>query len=113
MENDSIIRKEVNETMNQMNRLETVNYSPNFTSRLLAKIERIEIQKRRPIRKIFLKPVLVPVVFGLVALINITSALLIFQGEQLLTYETEGYLTAYVQEYSLNYYSTDIFALSR
>lgn len=88
--------------MKQLDQPDTIDCSPYLTNRIMARIEAIDRPQTSTLKKRVFKPVLVPVLFGLVVLMNLTSVLYMFQDDHSHTYVAEGYATTYIQKYATN-----------
>jgi hypothetical protein len=113
MEKNPRIHKEVTETLERLDHIETIQCSPNYTKRLLAKIKADENRRRQPLTQLFFKPAFIPILVSLVVLINVSSVIYVFQGSPPNELENEGYLSAYLQEYTLDYYESDVFTFNQ
>jgi hypothetical protein len=104
------IAQEVMKTLQCFEHRESIECSPFFSTRVLARIRRLEEEKRvRSLRKVFSLSYLRPALLILIVVLNIVSAIMIFQGSRDHIDVRGQYLTAFANEYGLNQQQYDLF----
>ena len=104
------IEQEVIKTLQCFEHRESIECSPFFSTRVLARIRRLEEEKRtRSLRKVFSLSSLRPALFILIVVLNIVSAIMIVRGSRDHMDAREQYLTAFANEYGLNQQQYDLF----
>ena len=102
MKREKRIEEEVNKTLRCLDEIEAIESSPFFYARLRAKIREIEEGEATFLARLFGVRGLRPALLGLVVVLNLVSAAFIWQRVHGRFEDRSQYLSALVEEYSLN-----------
>lgn len=103
------IQEEVEKTLRCLDEIEQIESSPYFHARLQARIRGMEEEKAPFITRLFGVRGLRPALLGLVVILNLVSTALIWQRTRGRSTDRSQYLSALVEEYSLDSGDTYLF----
>jgi hypothetical protein len=95
------IEEEVEKTLRCLDEIEEIEPSPFFSARLQAGIRELEEEKVSFLTRLFGVRGLRPALLGLMVVLNLVSAVLIWQRTHGRSTDRSQYLSALVEEYSL------------
>jgi len=102
MKKKETVEQEVLKTLQHLDTQEKIEHDPYFYTRLQSKIEHIGNRKKPTVFRPVTRSAVILAGSFIIAIANLTSAVVFFQESETESYDRSTYITAFADDYSLN-----------